>query len=113
MFKRESESIKGLCAKTLPKINNCKFNLEISKGNSLMKLNSENTQYTGFFFFSLFQRLNLKFVNRIFLESHMMADTASSCFVRNFPHVEEASELINYSCGAIYLSSLPYHTRIL
>jgi len=37
----------------------------------------------------------------------MQAETAISCFVRKFSHVEEVSELINYSCGTIYLTSLP------
>jgi len=36
----------------------------------------------------------------------MQAGTAISCFVRKFPHMEEASELINYSWVTIYLTSL-------
>jgi len=37
----------------------------------------------------------------------MQAETAISCFVRKFSHVEEVSELINYSCGTISFTSLP------
>ena len=40
----ESESIKVLYMKTLPKSNNCKFSSKISKSSSPMKLNSENMQ---------------------------------------------------------------------
>jgi hypothetical protein len=96
----ESESMKVLCMKFLPKNNNCHISSWIFKSNP------ENTQYPEIFS-SMFQRHKLKFVNRVFLESHMKGEKVNSCFVRSFPHAEEASDLINYSCDRIYLSSLP------